>query len=59
MKTFLSIFTVLLGIVLTTVSCEYLLNRSDSTFLVLLFVLIQAGIFYFLFFKPIKTLIKW
>lgn len=52
------IVSVMAFIMLTTLNLEYLVNQSDSTFLLILAIIIQGALFYFTIFKSIKKLIK-
>ncbi|NML20816.1 hypothetical protein HHL16_08020 [Pseudoflavitalea sp. G-6-1-2] len=45
-------------IALTTVNVEYLINRSSSTALLILAIVIEAILFQFLLLPPIKKLIR-
>jgi len=54
MRSLVFVLKVLLFIGLTTVNFEYLVNRQSSTLLLIVAILIEIVIFYFLIYQPIK-----
>ncbi len=53
-----NILLILAFIVLTTLNAEYLINRQSSTLLLLLAILIELTLIYFLIYPFIKKLLK-
>ena len=54
MRSLVFVLKVLLFIGLTTVNFEYLVNRQSSTLLLIVAILVEIVIFYFLIYQPIK-----
>ncbi len=54
MRSLIIALKILLFIGLSTVNFEYLVNRQSSTFLLILAIVIEILIFYFLIYQPIK-----
>jgi hypothetical protein len=54
MRSLILVLQILLFIGITTVNFEYLVNRQSSTLLLILAIVIELIIFYFLIYQPIK-----